>query len=52
VIETNHSLRHAVDIAADPIKVLGALTTLEGVKGWTMAEVSGGGGVGGIWSLK
>ena len=48
----DHSLRHAVNIAADPAKVRDALTTLEGLKGWTMAEVSGGGGVGAKWTLK
>jgi uncharacterized protein YndB with AHSA1/START domain len=47
-----HSLRHAVNISADPAKVREALTTLQGLKGWTMAEVSGGGSVGGRWSLK
>jgi len=47
-----HSLRHAVNIDADHAKVRSALTTLDGLKGWTMAEVSGGGGVGSKWSLK
>lgn len=46
-----HSLRHAVTIAADTGKVRDALTTLEGLKGWTMAEVSGGGDIGARWSL-
>ena len=49
---SNHSLRHAVNIAADHGKVHSALTTLEGLKAWTMADVSGGGGVGAKWSLK
>lgn len=49
---SGHSLRHAVNIAADHDKVLKALTTLDGLKGWTMAEVSGGGGVGARWALK
>ena len=31
----SHALRHAVNIAGDPAKVHGALTTLEGLKGWT-----------------
>jgi uncharacterized protein YndB with AHSA1/START domain len=47
-----HSLRHAVNIAADPAKVREALTTLQGLKGWTAAEVSGGGSVGATWTLK
>ena len=37
----SRSLRHAVNIAGDPAKVHSALRTLEGLKGWTMAEVSG-----------
>jgi hypothetical protein len=41
-----HSLRHAVNIAADHAKVCTALTTVDGLKAWTMAEVSGRGGVG------
>ena len=49
---SGHSLRHAVNITADTAKVREALTTLQGLKGWTMAEVSGGGSVGGKWSLK
>jgi uncharacterized protein YndB with AHSA1/START domain len=49
---SGHSLRHAVNIAADHGKVRTALSTLDGLKGWTMAEVSGGGGVGSNWSLK
>jgi uncharacterized protein YndB with AHSA1/START domain len=49
---SGHSLRHAVNIKADAAKVHEALTTLQGLKGWTMAEVSGGGDVGGKWSLK
>jgi hypothetical protein len=40
-----HFLRHAVNIAGDSAKVHGALATLEGLKDWTMAEVSGSGGV-------
>jgi uncharacterized protein YndB with AHSA1/START domain len=48
----SHSLRHAVNISADHAKVHSALTTLDGLKNWTMAEVSGAGGVGGKWSLK
>ena len=48
---SGHALRHAVNIKADAAKVHEALTTLRGLKGWTMAEVSGGGGVGGKWSL-
>jgi hypothetical protein len=39
---SGHALRHAVNIAGDAAKVHGALTTLERLKGWTMAEVSGG----------
>lgn len=46
-----HSLRHAVNIDADHAKVRDALTSLEGLKGWTMAEVSGGGGEGAKWRL-
>jgi hypothetical protein len=38
----SHSLRHAVNIAGDPAKVHSTLTTLEGLKGWTMAEISPG----------
>ncbi|MCE3258170.1 MAG: hypothetical protein K0Q64_2253, partial [Nitrobacter vulgaris] len=49
---SSHALRHAVNVASDSAKVHGALTTLEGLKGWTMAEVSGGGGVGSKWTLK
>jgi hypothetical protein len=50
---SGHSLLHAVNIKADPAKVRDALTTLQGLKGWTAAEVSGGGGdVGSQWSLK
>lgn len=50
---SGHSLSHAVNIAADHSKVRDALTTVEGLSGWTMAEkVSGGGGVGSKWSLK
>jgi uncharacterized protein YndB with AHSA1/START domain len=48
----DHALRHAVNISGDPAKVHGALTTLEGLKGWTMADVSGRGGVGSQWTLK
>ena len=48
----NHSLRHAVNIAADPAKVRTALTSVEGLKGWTMAEVKGSGDVGSTWTLK
>jgi uncharacterized protein YndB with AHSA1/START domain len=48
---SGHSLRHAVHINADHDKVHNALTTLDGLKGWTMAEVSGGGDVGAKWSL-
>src|SRR4051812_7058770 len=47
----DHSLRHAVNIAADHAKVREALTSVEGLKGWTMAEVKGGGGVGSKWTL-
>ncbi len=36
----SHSLRHAVNIAGDHARVHSALTMLEGLKGWTMAEVS------------
>lgn len=49
---SSHSLRHAVNIEADSAKVHDALTTLDGLKGWTGAEVSGGGKVGAQWSLK
>lgn len=45
---SGHALRHSVNIKADPAKVHAALTTLEGLKGWTMADVSGGGGK---WTL-
>jgi uncharacterized protein YndB with AHSA1/START domain len=38
----SHSLRHAVNIAGDPATVHSALTMLEGLKGWMMAEVSPG----------
>ena len=48
----DHSLRHAVNVAADHAKVRDALTSVEGLKGWTMADVSGGGGVGSKWTLK
>lgn len=48
---SGHSLRHAVNIKAAPAKVHDALTTLHGLKGWTAAEVSGGGKVGDQWSL-
>lgn len=48
----SHSLRHAVHIVGDQAKVHGALTTLDGLKGWTMAEVAGKGGVGSTWTLK
>ncbi len=48
----DHSLRHAVNVAADHAKVRDALTSVEGLKGWTMAEVEGGGGVGAKWTLK
>ena len=48
---TGHSLRHAVNIEADHAKVREALTSLEGLKGWTRAEVSGDGSVGSKWSL-
>jgi uncharacterized protein YndB with AHSA1/START domain len=48
----DHSLRHAVNVAADHAKVRDALTSVEGLKGWTMAEVEGGGGVGSKWTLK
>lgn len=44
----SHALRHAVNIKADAARVHAALTTLEGLKGWTMADVSGGGGK---WTL-
>lgn len=47
-----HALRHQVNIEADTSKVHEALTTEKGLKGWTMAEVSGGGDVGARWSLK
>jgi uncharacterized protein YndB with AHSA1/START domain len=49
---SGHALLHAVNIQADPAKVRDALTTLQGLKGWTGAEVSGDGKVGGQWSLK
>lgn len=49
---SHHSLRHAVNIAADHAKVRNALTSVEGLKGWTMAEVEGGGGAGSKWTLK
>jgi uncharacterized protein YndB with AHSA1/START domain len=49
---SGHALRHAVSIKADTTKVRDALTTLHGLKAWTMAEVSGGGTVGAKWSLK
>ena len=45
----SRSLRHAVNIAGDPAKVHSALRMLEGLKGWTMAEVSGSGS-GGVGS--
>lgn len=48
---SGHALRHAVTIKADAANVRDALTTLKGLKGWTMAEVSGVGEVGGQWSL-
>lgn len=49
----DHFLRHAVNIDAPPAKVRDALTTLQGLKGWTAAdEASGGGKVGAQWSLK
>ena len=48
---SGHALRHAVNIKADAAKVREALTTLKGLKGWTMASVSGGGDVGAQWSL-
>ena len=48
---TGHSLRHAVNIDADHAKVRDALTSLEGLKGWARADVSGGGGVSSWWSL-
>jgi len=48
----DHSLRHAVNVAADHAKVRDALTSVEGLKGWTMADVSGGGGVGSKWTWK
>lgn len=48
---SGHSLLHAVNIKADPAKVHAALTTLQGLKGWTAAEISGGGAVGGQWTL-
>lgn len=48
---SSHALVHAVNINADPAKVHAALTTLDGLKGWTAAEVSGGGKVGAQWSL-
>ncbi len=51
-IVSDHALRHAVNIKADAAKIHTALTTLEGLKGWTMAEVSGAAGVGGKWTLK
>ena len=44
----DHALRHAVNIQASSEKVHGALTTLEGLKGWTMADVSGAPGK---WTL-
>lgn len=47
---SGHALRHAVDITGDPAKVHAALTILEGLKGWTVAEVSGG--VGSTWTVK
>ena len=47
----SHALLHAVSIKADPAKVHAALTTLEGLKGWTAAEVSDGGKAGAQWSL-
>ena len=46
---SDHALRHAVNIKTDAARVHAALTTLEGLKGWTMADVSGGGGK---WTLK
>jgi uncharacterized membrane protein len=49
---SKHALRHAVNIKADASKVRDALTTLQGLKGWTMAEVSGTGDVGTTWTLK
>jgi len=49
---SGHSLRHAVNIATDYAKVRHALTSVEGLKGWTTADVSGGGGVGSTWTLK
>lgn len=49
---SDHALRHAVNIKAEAAKVHAALTTLEGLKGWTMAEVSGGAGAGSQWTLK
>lgn len=49
---SGHSLRHAVNIVGDQAKVHGALTTLGGLKNWTMAEVSGGSGLGSTWTLK
>jgi uncharacterized protein YndB with AHSA1/START domain len=49
---SGHALRHAVTIKADIAEIRDALATLQGLKGWSMAEVSGGGGVGAKWSLK
>lgn len=48
---SGHSLRHAVNIDADHARVHSAITTLEGLKGWTAAKVSGAGGVGSKWTL-
>lgn len=48
----SHSLRHVVNIKADHDKVRHALTTADGLKGWTMAEVSGDGATGSRWTLK
>lgn len=49
---SGHSLRHVVNIDADHAKVHHALTTPEGLEGWTMAKVSGGGDVGSTWILQ
>ena len=46
-----HALCHAVTIRSDAAKVRDALTTAQGLRGWTMAEVSGGDDVGGRWSF-
>jgi uncharacterized protein YndB with AHSA1/START domain len=48
---SGHSLRHVVNIDADRAKVRHALTTAEGLKGWTMADVAGEGGAGSEWVL-